>query len=259
MDYIGRDTWGAKYAAGTGARPLPCSEAWLHHTVTKHLAVTASPTEERAQMRSVEAIGQSRFGSGFSYNLAIFPSGRVYVGCGVSRVGTHTGGRNTKALGIVLVGDLDKNDVSPQMRAALVGVLRDAKRLGWLPKPALNGGHRDLKQTACPGRFAYRLIQAVNAEAAGQGPAAPPAAAPGTAGPTPTPTVERAVQRGPAMIVVQAPNDARQFLCDASTARHITPQEKAVLNAAGVPYVGEAHATDEERAAFLAERGIGDL
>lgn len=187
MEFIGRDVWGARYAAGSGARPLPCTEAWLHHTVTAHLAVDASPADEAAQMRVVEGIGQQRFGQGFSYNLAIFPSGRVYVGCGVRRVGAHTAGRNTRALGIVLVGDLDKHEVPAPMRAALVDVLRFAKAEGWLREARLNGGHRDLKQTACPGRHAYALIGAVNAEAAGQAPPAPvPAPTPPPA-PAPTP------------------------------------------------------------------------
>lgn len=245
MDFISRETWGARFAAGSGPRPLPTAEAWLHHTVTKHLPVGASPTEERAQMRSVEAIGQQRFGQGFSYNLALFPSGRCYVGCGVRRVGSHTAGRNSRALGIVLVGDFDRNEVGPELRAALAELLRTAHSEGWIDAPKLDGGHRDLKQTACPGRFAYRLIPELNRAAA-----APPPK------PQPAPPKPPAPTKGPpTMLVVQAPNDARQFLCDLTGAVHISPGEKAVLVAAGVPYVGESAASDEARREFLQKRG----
>lgn len=58
------------------------------------------------------------------------------------------------------------------------------------------------------------------------------------------------------MIVVQAPDDARQFLCDLTGAVHISPAEKAVLNAAGVPYVGEGQASDDARREFLTKRGV---
>lgn len=58
------------------------------------------------------------------------------------------------------------------------------------------------------------------------------------------------------MLVVQAPDDARQYLCDLTGAVHISPGEKAVCNAAGIPYVGEAHASDDARREFLTKRGV---
>lgn len=113
-------------------------------------------------MRKVEQIGQDRFGAGFSYNLAVFPSGRAYVGCGVSRVGSHTAQRNTRALGVVLMGNYEVNPLGGPALAALVEILRDAKRLGWLESGQFDGGHRDLKQTACPGDYAYQAIPEIN-------------------------------------------------------------------------------------------------
>lgn len=254
VDYIGRKTWGAQYAAGSGDRPIPCAEAWLHHTVTlaPDLAFTdlnkdSVDDDERDAMRQIERIGQSRFGAGFSYNLAIMPSGRCYVGCGVRRIGTHTGGRNTKALGIVLVGDYSKSQVPAPMRASLVEVLRDAKRLGWLKAAKLNGGHRDLKNTGCPGDHAYALIGAVNAEAQGTAPAPAPAPTP----PAPAPTMPR----GDDMLIVKAPDDGRQFWNDRGTWIHIGPSESRVLLAGGARLVGE-EVPDADRREFLEKRGV---
>lgn len=249
MDYIGRKAWGAQHVAGAGARELPCAEAWLHHTVTlapdlafSDLNADSLDDDEVRAMRRIESIGQQRFGRGFSYNLAVMPSGRVYVGCGVRRVGTHTGGRNTRALGIVLVGDYSKHEPSPQMSDALVEVLRDAKRLGWLRDARLSGGHRDVKATGCPGDRAYRLIADVNRRAAG-------------AVPSPAPTPEPITTRGPSMIIVLHPDGRRQYLCDRTGADHIGGPERELLVAEGVPYAGPEH-PETARAELLRRRGV---
>lgn len=174
LEIVSRARWGAKYKAGAGARALPTSEGWLHHTVTlapdlafRDLNADAVDDDEAAAMRTIERIGQQRFGQGFSYNLAIMPSGRVYEGCGVDRVGAHTAGRNTRAFGLALVGDYSRVVPPQAMQDSIVAVLQDGKRLGWLDAAKLDGGHRDLKSTSCPGAKAYALIGALNKRAAG--------------------------------------------------------------------------------------------
>lgn len=223
MEFIGRDVWGARHDAGSGSRPLPCSQAWLHHSATKTLPVAATVRDESVQMRHVEQIGEDRFGQGFSYNIAVFQSGRLYVGCGVRRVGSHTGGRNTPALGVVLMGNFDAVAPSPQMRAALVDLLRYAKAEGWLLRPAFDGGHRDLKATACPGRYAYAILPMLNREAA-----APPA---------PTPPVKEAAVL-PLFIVTDTrlPKWQPQYLTDGLTKRWVQDEgELRSLQAAFAP------------------------
>ncbi len=236
MDYISRAAWGARHAAGFGDRPIPCAEAWLHHTVTlapdlafHDLDSNGTDDDEAKAMRAVEAIGQQRFGAGFSYNLAVMPSGRVYVGCGVRRVGSHTAGRNTRALGIVLVGDYSANHVPEPMRAALVEVLRDAKRLGWLGAPRLTGGHRDLKKTGCPGDHAYALIGRVNAEAAGHAPPPPPPA-PVPLGPVPPEHLGDSMAR-----LIKSDDRPHVFATDGIRKWHVpTPQALAELRQTGM-------------------------
>lgn len=220
---VGRDAWGARYAAGFGARPIPCAEAWLHHTVTlaPDLAFTdlnadSVDDDEARAMRQVEAIGQQRFGAGFSYNLAVMPSGRLYVGCGVRRIGAHTSKRNTKALGVVLLGDYSTVAPPPPMVATLVRLLQFAKQEGWLQAARFAGGHRDVPgaSTACPGDEAYALLPTINDQAA-----RPPA--------TPTApledTVYRAIKAGD-RIALTAPGYFR----------HLTPAEWAAAQAGGV-------------------------
>lgn len=42
----------------------------------------------------------------------------------------------------------------------------EGKRRGWWKTARLSGGHRDVKATACPGRYAYAAIPEINRRAA---------------------------------------------------------------------------------------------
>lgn len=173
MKIASRASWGALYANGVGNRPVGSLQKYLHHTVTRHLPANATVAQERAEMRTVERIGQQRFGRGISYTICIFPSGRAYWGASIHRISYHSGGgrdgkpRNTLGVGIVLVGNTHANPVTPQQQDALVAVLQHGVRQKWWNDPAISEGHRDFKATSCPGDYAYRLIPTINRRARG--------------------------------------------------------------------------------------------
>lgn len=155
-----RSDWGPRYRAGFGALSLPVRELWLHHSVTGRPAPTLDA--ERAAMRTLENIGQSRFGAGVSYTLAVMPSGRIYEGTGVGRIGSHTYRRNSFSHAFVLVGDYSRIGPSEVQQRAIADCLRLGKDRGWWREAKLTGGHRDVRQTGCPGDAAYRLIPHIN-------------------------------------------------------------------------------------------------
>lgn len=157
-----RASWGARHRDGFGNRPVRALDKWLHHSVTAHLPVSATVAQEVAQMRILEQIGQQRFGGGISYTFVLFPSGRLYQGHSIGRVGAHTGGRNSSSVGICLAGNYTSRPITPEQSATLVWLLRHGVAQGWWNVPALTGGHRDVSQTACPGNRAYSQIRAIN-------------------------------------------------------------------------------------------------
>lgn len=167
-----RSDWGPRYRAGFGSVSLPVRELWLHHSVTGKPAHNLDA--ERAAMRTLENIGQQRFGGGISYTLAFMPSGRVYEGTGVGRLGAHTGGRNSISHAFVLVGDYSTVGPTVAQQNSIAETLREGKARNWWLHAALNGGHRDVKSTGCPGDAAYRLIPQMNRIAAGSPTVAPP-------------------------------------------------------------------------------------
>lgn len=162
---IPRAEWGARYDNGAGARRLPCQQTFLHHSVTIAPDLLPPFDDDYAAIRAIEKIGESRFGRGISYTFLVTPAGLVFEGHGIDRIGSHTAGRNTIAAGICLVGNYDTTPPTTAMLDAVGWLLAHGYLNGWWDAVALDGGHRDLKATACPGRFAYAELENINGRA----------------------------------------------------------------------------------------------
>lgn len=171
---ITREAWGAKYAPGPYTRELGHLEQWLHHTVTVAPDVKPPFGDDYAAVRAVEAITEGRFGWGMAYTFLITPAGLIFEGHPIDRVGAHTQDHNTIGAGIAWVGNYDAHEPPAAMVSATAELLRHGKAEGWWSDVKLDGGHRDTKPTACPGKHAYALIDDIN-RAASAGPRPDPA------------------------------------------------------------------------------------
>jgi hypothetical protein len=141
-----------------------------------HIAVISVPVQsvvsERQAMRTIENIGQSRFGIGCSYNEAACQSGRLYELQPLTRRGAHTvndkvnpnfptGSLNYTARALVLpqnVGDAVTDaqiDAAARWGAACI-------RAGELRPGARWYGHRDVTAKSCPGPIAYGRLAELN-------------------------------------------------------------------------------------------------
>lgn len=152
-----RASWGARYPDGDLTLTGPAVEVFLHHSVTAQLSPDASIAAEAEQMRALESVGQSRFGTGISYNVIIFPSGRAYQGVSWNRRGTHTGGRNSTSRSICLAGNYESNQPTAAQISTAAAIYGEGKGRWWTQGAPLYG-HRDVKATACPGRHAYARL-----------------------------------------------------------------------------------------------------
>jgi hypothetical protein len=191
IDLITRKEWGARYADGFRDRPMPFSEFWLHHSVTIAPDLVAPFDDDYAAVRTLENIGQSRFGGGISYNQPVTPAGLVFVGVSPHRQGAHTYMHNTAGFAFVLVGDYTSRPPTAAQEEAVARRMVELRRQGLATRHTLNGGHRDASSnsTSCPGNAAHARIPAINARAeelwaAGYG---VPGGTPGTSVPTPKP------------------------------------------------------------------------
>ena len=152
---------------------------FVHHTVN---ANGYSRSQVPSILRGIYAYHtQSRGWSDVGYNFLVDRFGRIWEGRygGVSRpvVGAHTLGYNDDAFAMSAIGNFDVKRPSAAMVAAygrlfawklsLHGVRAGSKRQfitkRWLP--AIDG-HRDVGQTACPGRYLYAKIPTIRRLAA---------------------------------------------------------------------------------------------
>ena len=161
MRVVTRSEWGATAPTGPPMR-LPVAELWLHHSVTQ---LTDDPHKD---MKVIERIGVQRFGR-FSYSWAYHARARVLLEGAGNTVGAHTAGRNSTSLGLVLIGNFEELDLTDDNVADLrwsIAWLIAGNRLKAGTYPT--GGHRDLKQTACPGGRAYARIDDIRRQVSPQ-------------------------------------------------------------------------------------------
>lgn len=161
MRIISRAEWGSTQPDGFGTRGIGSLDKWLHHTATATPRADISEAQEAAIVRQIEKT-RPDLGTRMPYTFLVFPSGRVYQGHSINRIGAHTAGHNTKSAGIALVGNYSTAEPSAAMIAAVVELLQHGVTAKWWNYPTLNGGHRDTKATQCPGNNAYPLIPGIN-------------------------------------------------------------------------------------------------
>lgn len=212
-----RAAWGARHRDGDINVYGLAAEVYAHHTVTAHLPATATAAQERAQMLVIEQIGFDRFGVGISYNVIVFPSGRAYQGVSFNRRGTHTEGRNSSARSICFAGNYETAAPTAAQLATAAAIYAEGKGRWWTPTAPLRG-HRDVKDTSCPGRHVYARLRDI-ASGATLGVTAPTPIAP-----LPVP------QRRRTVYVIKGADKPHNYLTDGLTKRYIgTPTERGEL------------------------------
>ena len=160
---ISRAMWGARHREGFGTRSLPVRFYFAHHSVTNPPPPNATAAQDYATMRTLEDIGQSRFGGGVSYSYAIMPSGRILQGLRDHRIGAHTRGYNTTGIAIVFVGNYETNQPTEAQIASAVALSRYLRAQGSTNVSTRLQGHRDVGATACPGRHIYSRLGGIEA------------------------------------------------------------------------------------------------
>ncbi len=126
---------------------LPVSTVFLHHTVT---SVT---DDSKRDMRHVT--NYTKYVD-VPYNVVVHPNGDIFTGRylnGVPALGAHTGGHNSKSLGIALIGRYDQGiHPTPQAIDSIATVLNAFGKQGFITKTFNLKSHSDAPfATACCG------------------------------------------------------------------------------------------------------------
>lgn len=155
-----RAEWGATVSQGK-PRTADITENWIHHTVTiaEDDFSYSSTSDVAADMKEIERIGKDRFGC-FPYSFCVHPSLIIAEGAGWDFRGAHTEDHNNIAIGSSWIGNSDIDRITDEHIKAFAQIIIWGRKIGKLFSDIVypTGGHRDTKQTACPGANLYSRI-----------------------------------------------------------------------------------------------------
>ena len=134
----------------------PYTRITLHHTGTQPLRMTSAHLVAQ-EISSVQGAHLALHYGDIAYHLVVDYAGRVWEGRSLAYEGAHTMNANEGNIGIMLLGNFEKQDPSMAQlatQANLVALLRRQYRI----RASRVYGHRDLSPTVCPGGRLYPYI-----------------------------------------------------------------------------------------------------
>lgn len=121
-------------------------------------------TAERAVIRCMDGIigGHLRRNFGdVGYHFLVDYAGRVWEGRSLYYWGAHVGGHNEHNIGIVLLGNFERQRPSRAQLASMEHLTHVIRHHYGIRRGRVYG-HIDLGQTLCPGKYLYPSVQRLN-------------------------------------------------------------------------------------------------
>lgn len=184
---ITRGQWGARNQVCAPDVASRLEGAVVHHTAGSNSYTTQAQAMQQIrndQAYHIDARGWCDIG----YNFVVDKWGNIYEGRANSLtqavIGVHATGANTGTVGVSMLGNYDTVPTTPAMIDA-VGRIIGWRLAAYGVNPLGAGtypsglylpriiGHRDVAQTACPGRYGYAQLGTIRSIAAVSGPAMP--------------------------------------------------------------------------------------
>lgn len=158
VDYKPRATW-------TSERPElhRIRKMTAYRRITVHHAGNGVDlhTRETDIVRDLDGIRgahlRRRFGD-IGYHYAIDRSGRVWEARALAYAGAHVQGCNEDNIGIMLLGNFEKQRPAAAQVSAVRAVTKILRSTFDVPGEKIYG-HRDLGHTLCPGRYLYSYVK----------------------------------------------------------------------------------------------------
>ncbi|XP_037922208.1 peptidoglycan-recognition protein LB-like isoform X2 [Hermetia illucens] len=150
MTIVTREEWGAKPPKTPTLFNGPSPYVIIHHSYEPGACYTAKECQEAVQ--SIQELHQEVRGwSDVGYTFLIGGDGNVYEGRGFNVVGAHAPGYNDKSVGICLIGDWRTELPTEKMLEATHKLIEYGISSGYIVKDYKLLGHRQVKETECPG------------------------------------------------------------------------------------------------------------
>lgn len=152
LTVIGRNQWATRGPIMADINPMRgISRITVHHEGSTPVFFT----DTRATAARIEKVRrihtEDRGWSDIGYHYIIDRAGRVWQGRPINYQGAHVRDQNENNLGILVLGNFDKQSASQAQLAKLVDTLRTFQSQYRVPTTRVLT-HQELAQTACPGR-----------------------------------------------------------------------------------------------------------
>ncbi|MBN3305471.1 PGRP1 protein, partial [Amia calva] len=135
----------------------PAGRAIIHHTA---LSQCHSPDSCAQELRDIQSLHMRHRGfDDIGYNFLIGGDGSVYEGRGWGIVGAHAKMHNNNSLGIALMGHFSHQPPTPAALSSAQQLLECGVALGHLHPDYTLSGHRDVRNTECPGDQLYSAMR----------------------------------------------------------------------------------------------------
>jgi hypothetical protein len=140
-------------------RMLPARYITIHHDGMKPFTST-SKYSAASRLEKIRESHLSRDGGRWGdigYHFAIDPAGRLWQGRSLTWQGAHVKARNEGNIGVVVLGNYDRQGVSRAQAAAIETTLRSLMRKYNVPVSRVRT-HQEWAATACPGKSLQQVM-----------------------------------------------------------------------------------------------------
>lgn len=152
--------WGAAPARVELPGRGPLDHLVLHHTAFATSGIGGRTlAAESAHMRAIQRWHLDRGWATVGYHFVVAPSGRVFRGRPVDRLGAHVLGHNAGTVGICLMGNFELERPTPEALSSLAHVRAALVPGGAAVALRAHRDHRGHERSACPGRHLLPLAE----------------------------------------------------------------------------------------------------
>jgi N-acetylmuramoyl-L-alanine amidase len=157
-EIVSASVWGASRPRSSLAASGPLRHLVLHHTAyPSHRIGGTSVAAQSRHMREIERWHLDRGFLAIGYHFVISPTGRIFRGRPLDRMGAHVKGHNRGTVGICLMGDFERERPTVAALAALAAV-RSNLVPGGAGVPLRGHNDHNGQATRCPGRFLIEYL-----------------------------------------------------------------------------------------------------
>ncbi|KAF5308817.1 hypothetical protein FQR65_LT06050 [Abscondita terminalis] len=157
---ISRSGWNARVTNLSNLSVNPVGHVIVHHSAGPSCS-TEGTCKQRVKSIQNYHITQNRW-TDIGYNFLIGEDGNVYEGRGWGKSGAHAPNYNDKSIGICIIGDYSNSAPNVAALNALKLLILCGEESGQIRSDYKLLGHRQVRDTLCPGQALYQEITTWN-------------------------------------------------------------------------------------------------